>query len=75
MNLIDLSRILGVFLDNAIEANSQVDKRKEINIALFKSMSDSVIIIIENSYNADSVNIEQIFKEGFSTKGDNRGKG
>lgn len=75
MDVIDLSRILGIFLDNAIEASSQVDKRKEINIALFKSMSNSIIIIIENSYNADSVNIEQIFKEGFSTKGDNRGKG
>lgn len=75
MNVIDISRILGIFLDNAIEANSQVNDHKEINIAIYESMSDSIIIIIENTINGDSPKVEQIFTDGFSTKGANRGKG
>lgn len=75
INLIDIARILGIFLDNAIEA-SRTDAQKEIDIAFFKSVSDSLIIIIENTVDDDSlVNIEKIFLEGFSTKGENRGKG
>ncbi|QCR33448.1 GHKL domain-containing protein [Lysinibacillus sp. SGAir0095] len=75
MNVIDISRILGIFLDNAIEANTQVIEHKEINIAIYKSMSDSIIIIIENTLNDDSPKVEQLFTDGFSTKGENRGKG
>lgn len=75
MNVIDIARILGIFLDNAIEANIQTNALKEINIAIFKSMSDSTIIIIENTIDDNSVMVDKIFKEGFSTKGENRGKG
>lgn len=75
MNVIDISRILGIFLDNAIEATSHVENGKEINIAIMKSMKDSIIIIIENTVQEESILLEQIFKEGFSTKGENRGKG
>lgn len=75
MNIIDIARILGVFFDNAIEANNQVDSQKIIDIVFFKSNSDSLIIIIENTIVTDLVNLEQIFEEGFSTKGENRGKG
>ncbi|WP_223556604.1 MULTISPECIES: GHKL domain-containing protein [Lysinibacillus] len=77
MNVIDLSRILGIFLDNAIEANNQnnIQEEKEINIAFFNSISDSTIIIIENTFNNDSLMIDQIFTNGFSEKGKNRGRG
>ena len=75
MNIIDLARILGIFFDNAIEANKHIDSQKEIDIAFFKNVSHSLIIIIENTIADDSINIEQIFAEGFSTKGINRGKG
>lgn len=54
MNVVDIARILGIFLDNAIEANIQTNY-KEINIAFFKSISKSLIIIIENSIDDNSV--------------------
>lgn len=75
MNVIDIARILGIFLDNAIEANNKLDSQKEIAISFFKSISDSLMIIIENTIIDESMNIEEIFAEGFSTKGENRGKG
>ena len=76
MNIIDIARILGIFLDNAIEANMQNHTDKEIDIAIFKSRSNSIMIIIENTIEDDhSVKIDKIFNDGFSTKGENRGKG
>ena len=52
-----------------------MDSKKEIDMAIFKSVSGSLIIIIENTIIDESLNIERIFEEGFSTKGSNRGKG
>lgn len=75
MNIIDIARILGIFLDNAIEANNQIDFQKEIDIAFFKNVSNSLIIVIENPRSEETINIAEIFAEGFSTKGINRGKG
>ncbi|MGE7023874.1 sensor histidine kinase [Solibacillus cecembensis] len=75
MNIIDIARILGIFFDNAIEANAHTDAQKEIGIAFFKSTADSIMIIIENTTVDEPVNIEQLFTERFSTKGANRGKG
>ncbi|WP_110114468.1 GHKL domain-containing protein [Bacillus sp. CGMCC 1.16541] len=77
INIIDLARIVGIFLDNAIEANKQNDmqEEKEVNIAFFNSMSGSTIIIIENTFDNSSITINQIFTDGFSTKGKKRGKG
>lgn len=75
MNVIDLARIIGILFDNAIEANNDSNPQKEINVVFFKSISDSTIIIIENTLNDNSVMVEQIFTEGFSTKGKKRGKG
>ncbi|MEK4423809.1 sensor histidine kinase [Solibacillus sp. FSL K6-1523] len=75
MNIIDFARILGIFFDNAIEAIAHTDSQKEIGLAFFKSTPDSLMIIIENTVVDEPVNIEQIFTENFSTKGQNRGKG
>lgn len=75
MNSIDIARILGVFLDNAIEATNQIKSQKEIDIAFFKSENNPLIIIIENPISENSVDMEKIFSEGYSTKGINRGKG
>jgi len=75
MNIIDLARILGNLLDNAIEAKRNIDSQNEISIAFFKNVCGSLIIIIENTMEDKTVNIEEISTEGFSTKGENRGKG
>ena len=75
MNVIDISRILGIFLDNAIEANLENTSNKEIDIAIFHTMSGSTLIIIENTISDHPILVNQIFNEGYSTKGKNRGTG
>jgi len=71
-NFKDLSRIVGVYLDNAIEASTiSKDKRLGIEMYLIKG---SVEIIISNTYE-NIINEEKIGKERHSTKGKNRGHG
>ncbi len=74
MNVIDLTRIMGILIDNAIEAN-ETAFQGEINIAFFKTKLDSTIIIIRNTLQDDSIDLVNIFKDSFSTKGKCRGTG
>lgn len=68
----NLVRIIGVYLDNAIEASyTSLDKKLGIEIYLIK---DKIEIIITNTFNND-VNLDKIGKESFSTKGKDRGHG
>lgn len=68
----NLVRIIGVYLDNAIEASyTSLDKKLGIEIYLIK---DKIEIIITNTFNND-INLDKIGKESFSTKGKNRGHG
>ena len=73
MDIIDLSRILGIILDNAIEASLESDD-KRVNIA-FINKNSSVIIVLINTFKGDIPLLSKLFKEGFSTKGENRGFG
>lgn len=73
MEIIDLSRVIGILLDNAIEASEKCDK-PSIKVALIKKES-SVMLIIINNYYGEVPAIYKIYKRGFSTKGDNRGIG
>lgn len=71
-NFKNLVRIIGVYLDNAIEASyTSLDKKLGIEIYLIK---DKIEIIITNTFN-NNVNLDKIGKESFSTKGKNRGHG
>ena len=72
MNKIDLTRVLGIFIDNAIEACSDIDC-SQIKVSFVKRKS-SIVIIIINSIN-NKPNLHDLFKKGFSTKGNNRGLG
>ncbi|PMC48433.1 hypothetical protein CJ217_03050 [Streptococcus sp. UMB1385] len=69
-----LSRVLGVLLDNAIEASLEVtdDKKIDINIIQIDKTTD---IQISNTFNNTGTPLEDFNKEGFSTKGTNRGLG
>ena len=69
-----LSRILGILLDNAIEASLEVpdDKKIEMNIIQIDKTTD---IQISNTFNNTGTPIADFYKEGFSTKGSNRGLG
>ena len=67
-----LTRIIGVYLDNAIEASSLSEERKlGIEVYLIKN---NVEIIISNTF-ANKIEGDKIGKVKISTKGKNRGHG
>ena len=68
-----LTRILGILLDNAIEAARECNQ-KIINIS-FHEHNNKQIIIIENTYLAKGISIKNIFKKNFTTKNKNSGLG
>ena len=75
MKIYEFTRILGILLDNAIEAASECDE-KEINIVFRnESKNNRNIILIENTYKDKDVNIEQIFNKGVTGKENHTGLG
>lgn len=69
---IDICRILGILIDNAVEASVESDN-KILNIGILND-EDEIYIIISNSYKIKPV-IHKIFEKGYSTKGEDRGLG
>ena len=74
----EFCRILGILLDNAIEAAKECEE-KVINVRFIKDFKvNRELVIIENSYKKVDLNIEKIFEKGYSTKKeekDNHGLG
>ena len=70
--MLDVCKIIGIFLDNAIEEVDTIDD-KYIVIELFIENND-LIICISNSYD-NTKNLSNIYKPGVSTKGGNHGYG
>lgn len=75
VKIYDFARILGILLDNAIEASSECDE-KIINL-IFRndSKNNRQLIIIENTYQNKNLNIDDIFKKGISEKENHSGLG
>lgn len=73
MNTIDLSRVMGIFLDNAIEAALET-KEPEIKFNIVKH-NGCVAIILMNNFVNYNIPIGKLEQENFSTKGENRGVG
>lgn len=71
-NFKDLARVIGVYLDNAIEASSESDEKK-LGIEIY-AIKENIEIIISNTYN-NSIDKEKIGSEKTSTKGEKRGHG
>lgn len=69
----DFTRVLGILLDNAIEA-SIGSKKKIVNFYVFER-NNKVTIEISNSFSNTGLKIEDIYKKGVSSKGENRGLG
>ena len=75
MKIYNFSRILGVLLDNAIEASSECNE-KIINITFRDDTKNSrQIILIENTYPNKNVNTDLIFDKGVSGKNEHTGLG
>lgn len=72
-NIYEFTRILGIPLDNAIEAAKETTE-KIIEIQ-FKSDSKKQLFIIENSCADNNISTTKIFEKGYSTKKNNSGIG
>jgi len=68
-----LARVLGIFLDNAIEECKQ-HRDARLLIALIEK-ADYQLIVVKNTYAGEMPTVKQIFERGFSTKGNERGLG
>lgn len=67
----ELTRILGILLDNAIEASLKANDKK-VNIIFMKDKNvDRDLIIIENTYENKNINLDKIFEKGYTSKSDN----
>lgn len=73
MDIIDLCRILGILLDNAIEAAKEYEVGK-IKVGFINKPKVKTIVII-NSCKDDLPLIYKLYEQGFSTKGKGRGLG
>ena len=75
MKIYDFTRILGILLDNAIDASKECDK-KILNVTFRKELSNNmIVVIIQNTYNNKDVNTEEIFQKGISSKENHNGLG
>lgn len=70
----DLTRILGILLDNAIDACNKCDE-KDIYITMRKdSKSNKQLIMVENTYANKTVDTDRIFEKGYTSKIEDDGK-
>lgn len=75
MKIYDFTRILGILLDNAIDAAKECEE-KTINVTFRKEMSNNMIaVIIQNTYNNKDVDTEKIYQKGISSKENHSGLG
>ena len=73
MDPVDLTRTLGVYMDNAIEASLETDK-PVLNLHMGKVDND-VVCIISNNYIDKGLSISQMQKKDVTTKGSGHGLG
>lgn len=75
MPVYEFSRMLGILLDNAIEAASFCEE-KQVNLTFRESQKNRVqIVCIENTYNNKDVDTKAIFENGVSSKSNHSGIG
>ena len=73
IDTVDLARILGIFLDNAIEAALETEQ-PQIGLNIIQDKA-GVSIIISNSFRDNGVMLHNLKRKGFSTKAGHQGIG
>lgn len=68
-----LCKLIGVYLDNAIEAAENTEK-KLVSIEIYP-LNNKLNLVFSNSIEGVKLNLDEINKKGISTKGEGRGKG
>ena len=71
---VSLVRMLGIILDNAIEALEELDTAGTLFVTCFK-IRTSINFVVQNTCRADIPPLNQLKQLGFSTKGKGRGIG
>ncbi len=75
INSYELTRILGILMNNAIEASKECEE-KIINVTFRKDKRRHLqLVIVENTYKDKDVDTEKIYEKGYSTKPGNTGIG
>lgn len=75
MKIYEFARILGILLDNAIEASLECEE-KIINLNFRNDTKNSrELITVENTYNDKNVDTEKIYEKGVSGKENHTGLG
>lgn len=73
LNTLDLCRILGILLDNAIEAAAEADSRR-LHVAII-SLDREVVFLVRNSTLPLQAPISQLSSKGYTTKDGHTGLG
>ena len=75
MKIYEFARVLGILLDNAIEASNECDE-KIVNITFRNDLKNNrQLITIENTYSNKDIDTEKIFEKGMSEKENHTGLG
>lgn len=68
MKIYEFTRILGILLDNAIEAASECEN-KVIHVSFRKEQNRRrLLVVIDNTYKNKDINVDKIYEKDFSTK-------
>lgn len=75
INSYELTRIIGILMNNAIEASKECDE-KVINVTFRKDKNKHMqLVIVENTYKDKNIDTDKIYEKGYSTKEGNTGLG
>ena len=66
MDTVDLARILGIFLDNAVEA-ALITAHPEVGLNIIRN-PDTAAVIIRNSLQDGDIALHKLKQQGFTTK-------
>ena len=71
----ELTRILGILLDNSIEAAQECDKKYISVRFLMDYRMNRQLVIVENTYKNKDIDTFKIFEKAYTTKPNNTGLG
>ena len=75
MKIYDFTRVLGILLDNAIDASSECEEKVMNIIFRDDAKNNRQLILVENTYKDKNIDTEKIFNKGFTGKENHTGLG
>jgi len=68
IHILDFCRVLGILIDNAIEAAKECEK-KEVSVRFLRDERGSRnVLVVENSYLNKELNVKKMFEKEYTTK-------